>query len=171
MEPGCIPAVVTELESHRNLGVGKLSELVATILEQNGPLAHGSELVWAIWAAIWFEIPIDAATAAKLDGNHDPFVAVLTLYAQSKGLIDSTVVFTEWQKMLTQESLHDTMWILAYEADVQGWLASNTIPNHVDSDVLFGPMKAARVSFLDQNVLAPTRTLLNAISWAFGYGA
>lgn len=170
VEPGCIPAVVTELEANRGLGLGEFQQVVATILQQNGPLAHGSELVWALWAAIWFQVPVDGGIAAQLDGNEDPFVALLALYARTQGIIPGHLHFPRWEQLMTSENLHDTSWILAYEADLQGWLPSADPVNHVDADPLFGPMKAAGISFLDLAVQAPTRALVDLAALQALYG-
>jgi hypothetical protein len=162
VEPGCFPAVVTELDASWPRGIGELNTVIGTILEQNGPLSHGSELTWALWAACWFNVSIEKGTAEKLDGNEDPFVALLTLYARSKGLVGAGAAFPKWEQAMQRENLYDTSWVLAYEADLQGWLPSAEPANHVDADPLFGPMKAAGVSFMNLNVAAPTQTLLNA---------
>lgn len=138
VEPGCFEAVITELVPNQAQGLGELSAVIRTILDQHAPLAHGSELVWALWAAVWFQIPIDPAVAGRLDGNPDPFVAVLALYARHRGIIPTTVQFPAWQQLMKRESLYDEFWILAYEADLQGWLPSTETPNHVDADPLFG---------------------------------
>jgi hypothetical protein len=61
--------------------------------------------------------------------------------------------------MLTPDSLYGPTWLLTYEADVHGWLRP-TKRGIVRSDANFAPLKAANVSFFDESVVAPTKTLL-----------
>jgi hypothetical protein len=60
-------------------------------------------------------------------------------------------------------SLSGPQWLLAYEADIKGWLPSAEKPNHVDSVPEFSLLKQAGISFFDGTVDKPTRSLLHAV--------
>jgi hypothetical protein len=60
-------------------------------------------------------------------------------------------------------SLSGPEWLVAYEADVKGWLPSAEKPNHVDSSPGFSELKRAGISFYDEKVNYPTRSLLYSI--------
>jgi hypothetical protein len=51
------------------------------------------------------------------------------------------------------------MWLLTYEADRRGWLRPPG-GSVVMNDRNFGPLRAADIAFFDENVKAPTKTLL-----------
>lgn len=161
VEHGAMEALVTHFEKNRDRGISDaLDHVIADILNQGASLTHGSELAWALWAAIWFRRPIPTRVAKKLDGNPDSVVALLALHAKSLGLIKKGVTFPLWSSLMRRSSLYDSSWLLAYEADVHGWLPSAEKPNHVDSDPNFSQLKNAGVSFYDTTVTAPTKVML-----------
>ncbi len=106
--------------------------------------------------------------AKSLDGNADPAVALLTLYAREKGLIRRNLRFTKWTEMLTSESLYSPSWLLTYEADLKGWLTP-PLKDIVKDHPNFGPLYSAGVSFFDESVAAPTKTLLRPSGMGFPY--
>lgn len=56
---------------------------------------------------------------------------------------------------MTQDSLYDEHWLLAYEANIKGWLPSAGGVDHVAADVNFGFLKANQVYFYDASLAAP----------------
>ena len=56
---------------------------------------------------------------------------------------------------MTTEGLYDEYWLLAYEANVKGWLPSVEVADHVAADVNFGFLKANGVQFYDETFAAP----------------
>jgi hypothetical protein len=159
-EPGAMQQVVTLLyENPDRLLPDPLDKLISNTIEYHAPLAHGSELAWALWASIWFKRPIPEAVAKKLERNPDAAVAVLTLYAKELGLISHDVSFSNWIESLSVGSLHDSQWLFAYEADVRGWLSSRQ-KSLTKRDPLFSRLKSAGVFFFDPNVEAPTKILI-----------
>jgi hypothetical protein len=170
VEPGAIEPVVTLLQENRNEGSEcAIDTVIRAILEHHTPLSYGSELVWALWAAIWFNRKIPSELAKNLDGNTDPAVALLALYAREKGLIRRNLRYTRWTQLLTSENLYGPMWLLTYEADLKGWLTPR-VKGIVKNDVNFGPLYSAGVSFFDESVAAPTKTLLGRPSRFSHYG-
>jgi hypothetical protein len=107
--------------------------------------------------------------AKNLDGNTDPAVALLALYAREKGLIRRNLRYTRWTQLLTSENLYGPMWLLTYEAELKGWLTPR-VKGIVKNDVNFGPLYSAGVSFFDESVAAPTKTLLGRPSRFSHYG-
>ncbi len=51
--------------------------------------------------------------------------------------------------------LVEGQWLLAYEANVKGWLPNKGGVDFVAADKYFGPMKAAGVSFYDELAAMP----------------
>ncbi len=159
-EHGAMEALVTHFEMNADEESGPaLDRVISSILEEDSVLALGTEVAWALWAAIWFERSISTKLARRLDGNPDPVIAVLALHAKSLGLIKKSVTFPIWGSLMRKSSLHGPEWLLAYEADLKGWLPSAEKPNHVDSDPRFSLLKNANVSFFNAEIDEPTRSL------------
>jgi hypothetical protein len=163
-EHGAMEALVTHYFLNSDDAHGPaLDRVIANILEEDSVLALGTEVSWALWTAIWFQRRIASKLAKRLDGNPDPVVAVLALYAKSLGLIKKSVSFPIWASWMRASSLSGPQWLLAYEADIKGWLPSAEKPNHVDSVAEFSLLKEAGISFFNGKIDKPTRSLLHAV--------
>jgi hypothetical protein len=164
-EHGALNALVAHYEKGYDKGNDKhnaaLDQIINSILEQDSMLAMGSEIAWALWAAICFDRRISAKLAKRLDGNPDSVVAILALHARSLGIIRKTVRFPIWESRMRGSSLSGPEWLLAYEADIKGWLPSAEKPNHVDSNPGFSLLKQANVSFYDAD--SNPRSLVSAV--------
>lgn len=158
-EPGAMESVVTLLQEKMPGDLtDAIDKLITSTIVYHAPLSHGSEVAWALWASIWFERAIPARIAKRLQGNRDPAVMVLSLHAKELGFIPKSVSLVDWSA-LDVGSLYDSNWLLAYEAEVRGWLPSNR-KRYVDADPNFSGLKQANVSFYDPDVTAPTKFLL-----------
>ena len=83
-----------------------------------------------------------ALTAASMS---DSVVALLLLHAHAKGLIPGSQFTAQLIPFMTAQDLRSEMWLLAYEANVKGWL-----PFHADfvaADGFFRYLKQNKVSF------------------------
>lgn len=158
-EPGAMESVVTLLqEKVEGAFTEAIDKLIASTIAFHAPLSHGSEVAWALWASVWFGIPIPSSVAKSLRGNRDPVVAVLSLHAKERGLIKKDVSFADWS-IMDATSLYNSQWLLAYEGDRRGWFPSSKA-KYVDADPNFSNLKAADVSFYDPDIAAPTKSLL-----------
>lgn len=163
-EHGAMEALVTHYYLNNDEEHGPaLDRVIANILEEDSVLALGTEVSWALWTAIWFKRRIASKLAKRLDGNPDPVVAILTLYAKSLELIKKSVSFPIWASWMRASSLSGPQWLLAYEADINNWLPSAEKPNHVDSVPQFSLLKQAGISFFNGNIDKPTRSLIHAV--------
>lgn len=161
-EPGAMEPVVTLLQEHGDKDFTEaLDKLIASTIDYHAPLSHGSEVLWALWASIWFKRNIPSGVARKLERNQDAAVAVLVLHAKEMGLIGNDVSFSDWIDSLSVDSFYDSQWLFAYEADIKGWLNSRQ-KSLANQDPLFSKLKADGVFFFDPNIKAPTKTLLDA---------
>jgi hypothetical protein len=156
VEPGSLPFVIDQLlryaPSAYQVNTTKLQSVFHSLISTHGPLAQGSEVAWAVWGTLLFNIPIDDSTADILGAVEDPIVALLTLDAKNKQLISSGVGFSRWQACMNQVELHGSQWLLAYEANVKGWLPSVSGQDYVRSDPCFSYLKKNNVQFYDDAV-------------------
>ena len=79
----------------------------------------------------------------------DNFVAILALHAEAEGVFASVLPTTYWQTLLAIHELRLSNWLLAYEASVQGWLASGSGVDHIASDPDFAFLRAQDIRFYD----------------------
>lgn len=160
IEPGTLSVVVVELFRYRSadypLDYSKIATALGGVLAIHGPLGHGSEVAWAIWAHLLFSLPLDNVTATIIAAMNDTVVALLLLDAQARGLIRGNVDFSRWQALMTAEELLGEHWLLAYEATVKAWLpaASETAP--ITQEPYFSWLRSGGVTFYD---VSATQTL------------
>jgi hypothetical protein len=94
-----------------------------------------------------FGLRVHRGSAAAVSKVEHSVVALLALDAEQHGLVSSPLDRTRWESRMTQPELLEEQWLLSYEANVKGWLASSGGGDHVTSDARFGFMKALGVEF------------------------
>jgi hypothetical protein len=150
LEPAAIRECITALHSaQQNQGLvvncAALAEALDAVVLQNAPLGYHYEVSWALWAALVWSLPLQSASAV---GNMDnSLVAILALDADQHGLFLTPLDKTRWAARMSKQELYEEEWLLAYEANVQGWLPSLSGGDHVTDDPAFGFLKASGVRF------------------------
>ncbi len=137
----------------RELQAEKLQEVLSRTIVENAPLGHGSEVGWAIWGSMLFDLSLDSHSINSLKQMNDPFVALLALHARSLNLIPSSESFPLWEAEMKIESLESEQWVLAYEASIKGWQPSVGGLDHISAHPCFSFLRANNVSFYDINTL------------------
>ena len=154
-EPDCIRTAMGALYRRHftdglPLGLVTLSSVLNRLIERHTPQQSGSEVAWAIWSALVFEIPIEAAVVESAGRLNDPIVALFALDARQRGLI-SALDTTDWESAMVIGELHAERWLLSYEANVKAWLPSQGSSGHVHSDPDFGALKQWGVHFYESS--------------------
>lgn len=150
VEPSCLPHVVRVWSARKvrggELNVALIRETLRRAIVSHVPLAHGSEVAWAVWASIALGVSIDRTATAALGESDDDVVALLALDAQQRGLAPGLDV-SRWGARMTTPSLSQEHWLLAYEASVKAWLPSAAGGDHIAANASFAWMRASGVSF------------------------
>ena len=153
-EPGTLRYVTAELMRARERGLDVdedgVHELSCYLIEQHTYLGHGSEVAWAIWLAIALGVRLPAKQLQVVAGLDDPFVPVLALCAEERGLIvGGQLDKKRWEGRARKMGLDSSDWLVAYEGAVRGWLPPDTA-RMVDEHPVFGWFRTNDVSFFDQ---------------------
>ncbi len=156
VEPGVIREVVDTIVAASAAGCiagtagrTQIEDVLNLQIEQHAPLGHGSEVAWALWAALALSLNISSAAAAALAEMDDSVVALLALDADKRGLFPGGLNAGRWAARMTAADLREEHWLLAYEANVQGWLPTLSGGDHVAQDPDFGWLKTRGVHFYD----------------------
>ena len=151
VEPGTLSKVVDELYRYYlasyPVDLAKVSNALHQIISQHAVVNHGSEVAWAVWGCILFRIPLDDSTASQITAMEDSVIAILALDATKRGLISNNANCTSWASMMHSQALYEENWLVAYEANVKGWLPSIGSQDHVGSDGKFAFLKQHGVHF------------------------
>lgn len=161
-EPACLQYVLEIVIKNVNSGAtcptSELEEALNAILEEHSGTDHTSEIAWSVWACLALKIPIHGGAARKIETCENSVVALLALHANSEGLIQGGLNTAMWTASMTTQALYDESWLLAYEANVKGWLPSQGGGDHVAADPSFAFLKATSVSFYDPTAAVPVGT-------------
>ena len=141
-EPGTLRYVLAELDRAEvkfgmNIDRLGLRELCISLISIHAPLGHGSEIAWALWTAIRFDVSLPSELLQELVSFSDPFVPVLCLHAQDCGCVLGNRVDMEcaWNTTI-DDGLNGTQWLFAYEGRRRGWLTQDTLKGFERNELL-----------------------------------
>jgi hypothetical protein len=170
VEAGTLPFVLnTILRSGNTTAVrsSKRRDLLFRLILEHAPQRHSSEVAWSLWACIVFKFRLPTKVGRAVLTMEDSVCALLLLHAQSLGLMQSPQDIDSLKSVMKAHELYGNRWLLAYEANVKGWLTSDQAGDHVASEHNFGQLKAAGVNFYDvnQTTLPETPEQHEDLSW------
>lgn len=130
-----------------------LAEVCEGVVLRHAPRGEGGEVAWALWAICAWKLTLCEEALKAISAMDDDVVALLSLYAESQGLfVAGRIDKTRWSALAADpNALESEHWLLAYEANRQGWLPAPAVA----ADPAFAAMHAAGVSFFDGAACAP----------------
>jgi hypothetical protein len=153
-EPTTMPTaldLLTEKAEEADVQIDKpgAAEVIETLIAKHAPLRNGSEVAWAIWAAIEFEVDLSRDVAEAITAMEDDFVALLALDAEARGrFAGSSLDKAGWESLIDyDEVLLGPNWLIAYEGGLRGWLSS-AVPR-IDADPFFSVLRERDISFYE----------------------
>jgi hypothetical protein len=159
--PATLPYVLEQIIIRKNAGAGpvlmELEEIANQLVETYSTLKHSSEVANAIWACLALGLRLHDRAVKLVSNCDDSVIALLGLDCERNGLVSKPLDKTLWNSHMTADALYDEYWLLAYEANVKGWLPSVTGVDYVAADPNFGFLKANGVSFYDPSQAAPAQ--------------
>jgi hypothetical protein len=156
VEPSTLEVVLNQLVQYRDSGysldLDHIGDVFNKIVGRHAPLGHGSEVAWVLWGSLVLGVSISDDNASKSASMNDSIVAILVLDANDKGLVSPNIDFSHFQSYMSIDELYGDQWLLAYEANIKGWLPSLDKKNHVNQDKCFAFLKKAGVYFYDDTL-------------------
>ena len=150
--PTTIRAVIQILASYNSmgypLGSDRIAKLIRDLVRRGAPTGRHSEVAWALFLAKALKISLTTHDIAPVTGLESSVCALIALDLRSLGLISGTLDTALWQQSMNSVGLKSNSWLLAYEANLKGWLPVGA-PNYVDAHPYFGVLKKFGVSFYD----------------------
>ncbi|WP_133486776.1 RNA-directed DNA polymerase [Aliiroseovarius marinus] len=150
-----IPIVTQILANYRlngfSVSARRLDRLIDDVIRSSAPLMHTEEVAWALFLAKALRREISKDLANLVIEMSSSVCSLILLDLERLSLLEGGSELWTLQQKMTSSSLRDENWLLAYEADVKGWLQSAESTNHVDSDPYFSTLKARRIEFYDIN--------------------
>ncbi|WP_371807630.1 RNA-directed DNA polymerase [Arhodomonas sp. KWT] len=160
-EPATLPYALEQIISRVNAGyvplMQEIQDILNNLIETHAPLRHSSEVANSLWGCLALKLRVQDQAADLVSSCEDSCVALLALDCQSKGLVSKPLRTGLWETQMCAEGLYDEQWLLAYEANVKGWLPSIGGADHVRADPNFGYLKANGVHFYEETRASPVQ--------------
>jgi hypothetical protein len=152
-EPSVLPIVFDILSTYKgatyDIDIEGLSELLYVVVQLHAPRGHTSEIAWALWGHILFDVALDPSASTTVRRIDNSIIALLALDARSKKLIAPKASIRAWREHMTPESLLGEQWLLAYEGRLKKWVPPVGSKEYVKTAPGFGALASANVSFYD----------------------
>ena len=132
-----------------------LCDTLNAIITEKGRVGHSNEVAWALWGLMRLDLPVDSKAATVISKSEDSVVALLSLDAQSRGLVSKDLKTDIWQEMCTRDELFGENWLVAYEAPLKGWL--DTTGDYLRQTPPFSQFANTGVSFYDCSLVGDVK--------------
>jgi hypothetical protein len=132
-----------------DLGKERIAKLASDLITRNAPFGHHFEVAWSLFLLRTLGISLSPQAARAVSKMESSACALVALDCREAGLVSTGLNVSGWRKALSAEGLWSGQWLLAYEADLKGWLAPAAGP-FVEHDSFFAPIKAKTISFYDR---------------------
>jgi len=146
--PTAIAILIEARQAGTSISTGMLEQMVDTVIACHAPVRQVGEVAWALWASIAFGLRLSDESARLVSGLDDNVVALLAFDAADKAVFGPGQLDpSRWEKLSVDGAgLRDENWLLAYEADLHGWIPQPAVAQHP----LFSALRKAGISFYDR---------------------
>ena len=148
-----IPMVVHLFALYNAKGYAVKKERVAKLIKDTiakcGPSAAHHEIAWTLFLAKMLRITISADWIKPVTKLESSVCALILLDLRQMGLIDGAFDVSVWTQAMTVKGLESNLWLVAYEADLKGWLTP-PVANFVQNHPYFAELQKHNVSFYDK---------------------
>lgn len=151
IDGGCLPYVIDQLGVHiaagRRINPQSWERALAAVIEEHAAHRHSDEVGWALWATIALGLRLTVSQAGRdmVSEMDSDVVALLALHLNH--LHGGTFSTTLWERWMTTDELTGQHWLVAYEANVKGWLPSYGCQDNVAAVPAFAALRDAGVYF------------------------
>ncbi len=148
-----IPMVVHlfALYDSKNFPVKKdrVAKLIKDVIARSGPSAAHYEIAWTLFLAKMLRISLPVDWVQPVTRLESSICALILLDMREMGLIDGEFDVSLWTQAMTVEGLNSNMWLVAYEADLKGWLKPQ-VAGFSRAHPYFAVLRERNVSFYDK---------------------
>lgn len=97
---------MTQTNDQLKLDSNLLSRIMNLIIASHAKLGHSSEVAWAIWACLAFDLSVDRDQSALISDMEDSIVALLALEGDSRGKMNGGLNKAKWAAHMDQDGLY-----------------------------------------------------------------
>jgi len=127
----------------------RIGKLIKDLIAKGGPSAAHFEIAWTLFLAKMLRITLPAAWVKPVTTLESSVCALVLLDLRQMGLIDGAIDVSLWTQAMTEKGLESNLWLVAYEADLKGWLTP-PVAGFVQNHPYFAVLRQRNVSFYDK---------------------
>ena len=154
-EPSTLRVAIDLLDLHSaRLGLPlrhpAIRDVTDTLVTRNARLGNGSEVAWALWAALHWNVPLSRTASRELGQMEDDFVALLALDGRLRDVVTADLDVSRWATWAAApDALENEHWLLAFEATSRGWLPGPPPAGTAPAPAYFANLAQQSVRFYD----------------------
>lgn len=146
-----VEVLILRQAARRDVDLEEMRETIESRLPVLVRSNRSGELIWLLFLAIRLGIRLSAASVRALSSMQNAFVALLTVCAGSRDLLERAPNLGAWNASLTSDGLRGPMWLYAYEAVSKGFLPDARM-DFIERDAYFSLLLPGKVQFLEIDV-------------------
>jgi len=150
MNSTTVPVVCQILIDRNSKGlpvdIGKVKSYIIDIIRQHLPMGHVGEISWCLFLLKGLNIAVKSKELREIYALDSSVCALIVLDLFTRGLISGAPKLDQWKLWTNSEGLKSTMWLLAYESILKGWLPKSK-PCYIESDPFFKFLLQKKISF------------------------
>lgn len=147
-EPGLLGRIVAELLAYQLAGfpvdTAQLASVLSKLIVRHAPQGHSSEVAWALWAHLEFQLNVSADAADAVETMADPVVDLIALDLNKRGVLAKPPARAA--AAITIDDFWGDAWVYAFEALRHGWVND---PNDVKVSDAYRLLADNGVAFYD----------------------
>lgn len=132
------------------LAKDRIAKMIKDIVAKSVPSAAHYEIAWSLFLAKMLRITLPADWVRPITKLESSVCALVLLDLQQMGLIDGDFDVSLWNRAMTVDGLNSNMWLVAYEADLKGWLTP-PVAGFVQNHAYFAEIRRKNVSFYNKD--------------------
>lgn len=149
--------ILQRLHASVPLATKPIKRVIEVTIQQQAPRQHSSEVAWALWAALVFEINLGMKETKAVIKMKDDVCSLLLLHAEQEQLAS----FDSWctkhiSEPASASELYGEHWLFSYEAVKRKWITPKS-GSYLASDPVFGFIESQDIHFYDDSILAAAR--------------
>jgi len=148
-----IPMVVHLLALYNAKGFpvkkDRIAKFIKDTIAKSGPSAAHYEIAWVLFLSKMLRITLPAEWVQPVTKLESSVCALILLDLRQMGLIDGAFDVSLWTQVMTVKGLESNLWLVAYEADLKGWLTP-PVPGFVQNHPYFAALRQRNISFYDK---------------------
>ncbi len=153
-DPIVFPDIIDILQRFKkskgyNIDAEAVKESINYLIEFSARYNNVYEIIWGLWFLKLFKLELCEENVRLIEKVDDPLIALMILYLEEVGFIDTDVDHNLWKRHMLSDELYTDKWIMVYEAYVRGWMPSVSGKDYIENKHFFRLLRKHDIRFMN----------------------